>query len=219
MKLNFLAYSFVVALVVGAVPTLAQTENSSKADASKNDLPEGFVEEAPFPEGFPPPSEPGKVVEKTYPVIRSYSATGTDSFMKCFGYLSLKQHKMTVPVVMECPPEVDTSKPAPEEGIPVPIERMHFLLEKNSLDEPKEVGPVKVADMPSMRVLSIAFQGESTPESVKKGQTAIEARLKQMPEIERSGDYRILGYNSPMLERSKNFWELQLPIAVKNSAE
>ena len=90
-----------------------------------------------FPEGFPPPSEPGKVVEKTYPVLRSYSATGPGSFMKCFGYLSVKQHKMTAPVVMECKPGVDPSKRLPGDDMPVPIERMHFLLEKNSLDAPK----------------------------------------------------------------------------------
>ena len=73
--------------------------------------------------------------------------------------------------------------------------------------------------MPAMRVLSIAFRGDSTPEAVKKGQAAIESRLKEMPGIERAGEYRILGYNSPMLERSKNFWELQLPIAEKHKTK
>jgi len=189
--------------------------------ADKTNLPDGYFQEAPLPEGFPPPSEPGKVVEKTYPVLRSYSATGAGSFMKCFGYLSVKQHKMTAPVVMECKPGADPSKRLPTDGMPVPIERMHFLLENNSLDEPKTVGPVRVGDMPSVRVLSIAFQGESNPEAVKKGQAAIEAQLKAMPGVVRAGEYRILGYNSPMLARSKNFWELQLPIEIearKNNA-
>ncbi len=187
--------------------------------AVKANLPAGYVEEAPLPEGFPPPSEPGKVVEKTYPVLRSYSATGAGSFMKCFGYLSVKQHKMTAPVVMECKPGADPSKRLPGDDMPVPIERMHFLLEKNSFDEPKVVGPIKVADLPSMRVLSIAFQGDSTAEAVQQGQAAIESRLKEMTGIERAGAYRMLGYNSPMLERSKNFWELQLPIAEKHKPE
>jgi len=208
-------FARVVGLLGGVLcATAARCESGPKSN-----LPVGYVEEAPLPEGFPPPSEPGKVVEKSYPVLRSYSATGAGSFMKCFGYLSVKQHKMTAPVVMECKPGADPNRRRPGDDMPVPIERMHFLLEKNSLDEPKVAGPIKVADMPAMRVLSIAFRGDSSPEAVKKGKAAIESRLKEMPDIERAGEYRILGYNSPMLERSKNFWELQLPIAAKQKTK
>jgi hypothetical protein len=139
--------------------------------------------------------------------------------MECFGYLSVKQHKMTAPVVMECKPGADLSQHRPGDEMPVPIERMHFLLEKKSLDAPQVVGPIRVADMSAMRVLSIAFRGDLTPEAVKKGRVAIESRLKEMAGIERAGEYRLLGYNSPMLERSKNFWELQLPIAEKNNTK
>ena len=215
LKSSALPFARVLGLLGGLVcAASARCENAVKAN-----LPAGYVEEAPLPEGFPPPSEPGKVVEKTYPVLRSISATGAGSFMKCFGYLSVKQHKMTAPVVMEFKPDADPSKHRPGDELPVPIERMHFLLQKNSLDEPKVLGPVRVADMSAMRVLSIAFQGDSTPDAVKKGQVAIESRLKEMPDAERAGDYRLLGYNSPMLERSKNFWELQLPIAEKSKAK
>jgi hypothetical protein len=215
MNINSLAvpFSFFLLLVTSVIgPQAVLAETPEKAD-----LPAGYVEEAPLPEGFPPPSEPGKVVEKTYPVVRSYSATGADSFMKCFVYLTTNQHKMTAPVVMECSPELDTSQPAPGDGVPVPFERMHFLLEKNSLDKPHEAGPVEVADMPALRVLSISYQGDSKPELIKKGQAAIEARLKELPDVERAGNYRLLGYNNPMSNPSKNFWELQLPIRAKSS--
>lgn len=217
MILKSIALQFSCCLgLLGGVLSAAPVRLDSGVKAN---LPAGYVEEAPLPEGFPPPSEPGKVVEKTYPILRSYSATGAGAFMKCFGYLSVKQHKMTAPVVMECKPDADPSKHHPGDEMPLPIERMHFLLEKNSLDSPKVLGPIRVSDMPAMRVLSIAFRGDSTPEAVKKGQAAIESRLKEMPGIERAGEYRILGYNSPMLERSKNFWELQLPIAEKSNTK
>jgi hypothetical protein len=217
MTLKSIALQFARVLgIFGGLVCSAAARGESAVNAN---LPADYVEEAPLPEGFPPPSEPGKVVEKIYPVLRSYSATGPGSFMKCFGYLSVKQHKMTAPVVMECKPDADPSKHDPGDEMPVPIERMHFLLEKNSLDTPKVLGPIRVADMPPMRVLSIAFRGDSTPEAVKKGQAAIESRLKEMSGIERAGEYRILGYNSPMLERSKNFWELQLPIAEKHNTK
>ena len=108
--------------------------------------------------------------------------------MKCFGYLSVKQYKMTAPVVMECKPDADPIQPAASDGMPVPIERMHFLLEKNSLDVPQDLGQIKVADMPSIRVLSIAYQGDVTREAVKAGQAAIESRLKEMPGIGAAGN-------------------------------
>jgi hypothetical protein len=214
MILNSIAAQFalVLGLIVGFVcSAVARGESAVKAN-----LPAGYIEEAPLPEGFPPPSEPGAVVEKTYPLLRSYSATGPGAFMKCFGYLTVQQYKMTAPVVMECKPGAVPGQQA-DDDMPVPIERMHFLLEKNSLDEPKDAGPIKVADMPSICVLSIAFRGEATPEAVKQGQAAIEARLKDMSGVQRGGEYRILGYNSPMIERDKNFWELQLPIQDRSA--
>jgi hypothetical protein len=215
MTMNSIALKFARALgLLGGLALAAAAQGESPV---KSDLPAGYVEEAPLPEGFPPPSEPGKVVEKTYPVLRSYSATGPGAFMKCFGYLSVKQHKMTAPVVLECKPGADSGTQPSDDDMPVPIERMHFLLEKNSLDEPKDVGPVKVADMPSIRVLSIAFQGDVTTEAVKRGHEALESHLKEIPGVEPAGDYRILGYNSPMLERAKNFWELQLPIQNRSN--
>ena len=91
--------------------------------------------------------------------------------------------EMTASVVMECKPGADPSKRLPGDDMPVPIERMHFLLEKNWFDGPKVVGPIKVADLPSMRVLSIAFQGDSTAEAGQQGQAAIESRLKEMTGI------------------------------------
>jgi hypothetical protein len=199
---------------VGILCGLAVVVSARGENAPQQALPDGYVKEAPLPEGFPPPSEPGKVVEKTYPLVRTYSATGSGAFMKCFSYLSLKQHKMTAPVVMDCEAGAVPSERSRGE-MPVPIARMHFILEKNSLDEPKKVGPVTVADIQSMRVLSIAFRGETTLEAIKKGEAAIDARLKEMPGIERTGEYRILGYNSPMIDKAKNFWELQLPIGGK----
>lgn len=175
-------------------------------------LPAGYVEEAPLPEGYPPPGPVGEVVEKRYPVTRSYSAAGDGAFMKCFGYLSAQRHKMTAPVVVEYKQDAEKSTYQGRSGMPIPIERMHFLLEKNSLDEPKEARTVKVADMPKMRVLSIAQQGPITTEAIKTAQDKLKAKLKSLEKTRSAGEFRILGYNSPMIPREKNFWEVQLPI-------
>lgn len=175
-------------------------------------LPAGYVEEAPLPEGYPPPGPVGEVIEKQYPVTRSYSATGDGAFMDCFGYLAAHHHKMTAPVVVEYKTGAEKSAGSARSGMPIPIERMHFLLEKNSLDEPQEAGPVKVADMPKMRVLSIAQRGPITTEAIKTAQEKLNAKLKESEGVRPAGEFRILGYNSPMIPREKNYWEVQLPI-------
>lgn len=183
-------------------------------------FPKDYLEEGPLPAGYPPPSEVGQVVEKLYPKTRSYSATGDGAFFKCFAYLSAKQHKMTAPVVMEYrSTDVDRTDADQEnvgergaDGIPVAVERMHFLLERNSLDEPSDADPVRVGDIPAMRVLSIAYQGELTEEVVESAQSKLSARLAELPKLHRAGEFRILGYNSPMIAKDKTYWEVQLPV-------
>jgi SOUL heme-binding protein len=177
-------------------------------------LPQGYIEEAPLPEGFPPPSEVGKIVEKEYPLARSYSATGRGQFMKCFAYLSLRKHKMTAPVVMEYQANKQGEKNAARdnEDLPVEVDRMHFLLENISQDEPKKAALVVVADMPKMRVLSVAHQGRLSAEIVEDAEKKLAQELKARPELVAAGAARILGYNGPSVRDEKLFWEIQLPV-------
>lgn len=198
------ALVFATSLLIGPI---AQGEEPAQPK-----LPAGYVEEAPLPEGFPPPGPVGEVIEKQYPVTRSYSAAGDGAFMDCFSYLAAHHHKMTAPVVVEYKPGTEKSSGQARSGMPIPIERMHFLLEKNSLDDLKEAGAVKVADMPKMRVLSIAQRGPVTKEAIKSAQDKLNAKLKELAKVQSAGEFRILGYNSPMIPREKNFWEVQLPI-------
>ena len=41
------------------------------------------------------------------------------------------------------------------------------------------------------------------------------AYVEGKPALEVSGDLRVLGYNSPMVEAEKRFWEIQLPVAPR----
>lgn len=233
-------------VVIGAATVLAlgltganrsATSAAEETAPQRDDLPEGYVNEAPLPQGFPAPSEPGKVVEKEYPDARSYSATGEAAFGKLFGYLVLRQHKMTAPVIMTYRPkevkgpdqkvdkpaaDLDESradKPRPRADrdmeLPVRIERMHFLLEKPALDSPKDLGLVKVADMPTLRVLSIASQGDMSPEALAEAEQKLRAALASRDDLEEAGPPRLLGYNGPDVPAKKRFWELQLPVRSK----
>jgi hypothetical protein len=187
---------------------------ADKQPATDQEFPDGYVNEAPLPEGFPPPSAVGKVVEKSYPVIRSFSASGDNAFSKCFTYLVLKRHEMTAPVVMS----YDKSK-AGDNMVPHEIDRMHFLLEKPSLDEPKTVGPVTVGDMGQMRVVSIAHQGKLTPEDVERYEQKLKNSVQQKQTLKVSGEARLLGYNGPMTPETKRYWEIQLPVTVVKSEQ
>lgn len=202
-------------LVSAAVPwvlMLPFATNLRGAEQVQPKLPAGYVEEAPLPVDYPPPGPVGEVIEKQYPVTRSYSAAGDGAFMECFAYLAAHHHKMTAPVVVEYKPNLVKGTDQGRSGMPIPVQRMHFLLERNSLDEPKEAGTVQVADIPPLRVLSIAQRGPITMEEIKAAQNKLSAKLKSLEQTRSAGQYRILGYNSPMIPREKNFWEVQLPI-------
>ncbi|WP_435019157.1 heme-binding protein [Tundrisphaera sp. TA3] len=167
-----------------------------------------------MPKGFPAPGAVGEVVEKQYPPLRSYSATGPGAFGDCFGYLSRHKHEMTAPVVMDAASTQD-GKPRGLFGSPIAVDRMHFLLETPSLDEPKTEGSVTVADMPGLRVLSIAHQGAMSPETVKEAEAKLSEAIAARPELEAAGPIRVLGYNSPFVARAKQYWEIQKPIKDK----
>jgi hypothetical protein len=182
------------------------------------DFPAGYVNEAPLPEGFPPPSEVGKVVEKEYPLARSFYAAGSGAFMKCFAYLAKQKHEMTAPVVVEYQPNQNDDKPRTDFEMPVPVERMHFMLGRIAQDEPKQDGPVTVADMPRQRVLSIAFQGRLTEEVIKGSEAKLREHLAGRKDLKAAAaSPRILGYNGPTVAPEKVYWEIQLPVEAAAS--
>jgi hypothetical protein len=196
----------------GTEPVTPGATSELRRGAEKVKYPPGYIEEAPLPEGFPLPSELGQVVEKTYPACRTYSAEGNNAFMRCFAYLSKQRHEMTAPVILDYERNADTSEAQPAEIDFMKVGRMHFILENPSLDEPRLEGPVNVADMPGMRVLSIAFQGEMSPATLDDAERKLEAEIARRKTIVAAGPLRILGYNSPMVPKGKAYWEVQVPI-------
>jgi hypothetical protein len=192
---------------------VVQSPNDPAEPKDKPKYPQGFIKEGPLPEGFPPPSEVGQVVEKSYPLCRTYSATGNNAFMRCFRYLSKEKHEMTAPVIMDYK---DRAEPAASRPIgdfdAGEVDRMHFILGNPSIDEPKREGVIVVADMPKMRVLSIAVQGPRSAQVLAEAERKLDAEITKRKELVAAGPRRVLGYNSPMVPREKAFWEVQIPI-------
>jgi hypothetical protein len=196
--------------VVIASPLLIASRSYAVDENPK--FPARYVEEAPLPEGFPPPSEVGQIVEKVYPTTRSYSATGKGAFFKCFGYLTVKQLKMTAPVVVDYDPKAEQPQKPEYSEMPIAFNRMHFLLEKNSLDEPNKNEIITVGDLPKLCVVSLAQQGEITAEKIKAAEAKLQEHLKTLPNVKAGSDWRILVYNGPRVPKDKVYWEVQLPI-------
>jgi len=221
LKRNWIAWTVAPALLLGGAFAARSSEDNSedekdaKQSADDVEWPESFVRESSLPEGFPPPSPIGEVVEKTYPPARTYWAKGTlnTAFWKCFLHLKEHKHEMTTPVVWDYR---HRKEPAPKllERFtdPVLVDRLHFVLEKPTMDELGEDGPVTVDDMPKMTVLSVAYQGELTAEAVRECEAKLQAELERRDDLEAAGDGRILGYNSPMLPEAKRYWEVQIPV-------
>jgi hypothetical protein len=206
--------------MVGA-PTWAAEPASEAPELEETvespEYPPGYIEEAALPEGFPPPSAVGQVVEKKYPLCRTYSAPGNNAFMRCFSYLAKQKHEMTAPVIMDYKPKADASENQAADVDFMKVDRMHFILEKPSLDEPKQDGPVTVANMPQMRVLSIAYQGGMSAARIADAERMLEAEIERRKTVVATGPKRVLGYNSPMVPRDKSYWEVQIPIKERSS--
>jgi uncharacterized surface protein with fasciclin (FAS1) repeats len=157
------------------------------------------IVEASLPEGFPGPGPLNEVVLKRYPRYRAARAEGGNSFWTLFRHIKKNGVEMTAPVEMTL-------------GDDMRSRDMAFLYESPDQGSAGQQGSVAVLDLAPLKVLSIGMRGSRDTESLQRAKTALEARL-QADGWQRAGDYRVLGYNSPMIPASKRFWELQVPVS------
>ena len=147
------------------------------------------------------------IVAETF-VEAEFERAGNEGFRRLADYIfgnnrSRQKIAMTAPVEM--------SMTEGNNGRGMSATNMAFLYGDRDLGEAGRQGKVDVIDVPPMRVLSIGIRGRQTPEKVAAAKKLIEARLQQEG-LERTGDWRLLGYNSPMVPNKNRFWELQAPI-------
>ena len=88
------------------------------------------------------------------------------------------------------------------------MEEMAFLYQSPEVGKSGGDGEfVEVRDMPAMEVLSFAWQGGRDKESTAKARKVIDAELAKQ-NLKATG-YRLFGYNSPFVPRSRQTHELQ----------
>ena len=160
--------------------------------------------EAELPEGFPEPGPVGRIVEKRYPAYRMARAEGRAAFWTLFRHIQSNDIAMTAPVEMR----VD------DEGAE---QDMAFLYASTELGEAGRQGRVEVIDVDARTVLSIGVRGRRSDGALARARTILEARL-EADGIEVAEDaWRVLGYNSPMVRASRQFWEMQVEIPTPST--
>ena len=160
--------------------------------------------EAPLPEGFPQPGPVGAVVKKRYPAYRAARAQEgreTGAFWRLFQHIKTNKVEMTAPVEMTMDADMR-------------MKNMAFLYESADQGQAGRQGSVDVLDLDSIQVLSIGMRGVRSDSRVQLAKSLIQGRMDELG-LRPSGDWRLMGYNSPMVPSAQRFWELQIPVARK----
>lgn len=171
--------------------------------------------DAPLPEGWPSPTEPGVIEIKQIPAYRSAIAQTADSsdkvdnqlFWQLFAHIQVKKIAMTAPVISTYPTEESSERPA----------TMEFLYRRPSQGESGAgVGQVQVEDHPAQTVVALGIQGNAEQKVYASGIEQLRDWLENHPQWEADGTPRRLGYHGPMTPPAKRLWEVQIPIQKKS---
>lgn len=182
----------------------ASAEPASKSGGPGDAAPAapGYKAESPMPQGWPEPGPFNQVTRKKYPAYRAAfttSANPNGGFWTLFKHIDRQKIPMTAPVEMKLDPEkTDGMK----------MENMAFLYQTTDVGKPGADGDqVEVRDVPALETVSYAWQGARDDKATAKARAAVDAELARL-NLKATG-YRLLGYNSPFIPRSKQTHELQ----------
>ncbi len=183
-----------------------------------------------LPVDYPPPTCPGAIEIKTYPVVRRAEVTGKASpnVGTNFAFFRLFEHIQDREIAMTSPVEVDYGaldqdskwKERTQEASPSEQDwTMSFLYRSTQQGSTGEAGRVEVVDRPVTTVISIGFQGDSRKEKVFEHLDLLTNMIEKLEGWEIAGPPRGLFYNGPSV-RAKNRWcEAQIPIQRVASPE
>lgn len=171
----------------------------------------------PLPEGYPPPSPPGAIELKCYPLVRRAGISGSMSpdwgmnfaFFPLFNHIKRRDIAMTSPVEMNY------------DGLGEPGATKPRGWTMSFLYRTPELGPrgtdshderVLVEDIPPITVVAIGLRGPYRLDRVKTGLAALREWLASQTEWEECGAPRALFYNGPEVRSGNKWLEVQLPV-------
>lgn len=206
---GILAILIALAARGGADPASKLSGSAGTGPAVVAEPEPSYREESPLPEGWPAPGPYGQVTRKQYPASRAAFTTGSrpnGGFWKLFKHIEGNGIPMTAPVEMNIDPADTTSSK---------MTAMAFLYQSPRVGNTGPAGKdVEVRDVPAVEVLSYTWQGGRSGGETARARTALDAELARLGLTARG--YRLLGYNSPFIPRSKQTHELQ---AILESAK
>jgi SOUL heme-binding protein len=190
-----------IAWIIPGLALLGSCEHQKRDFKPLAGAPEGYVNEAKLPVGWPNPGPYGVYTIKEYPAYRAALSQGkgeTVTFWKLFRHIQSRKIPMTAPVELEMVPE--------DQGLE--MTSMSFLYQDQKVGQTGDGGlGVEVKDLPSVKVLSFAWQGSMKPEKLAEVRKGVEEELKKRGLKAKS--FRLFGYNGPQVEESRKTYELQ----------
>lgn len=162
--------------------------------------------EAELPVGFPEPTIVGEVEVKQYPVYRLARAgkdvKSSSRFWTLFRHIQSRDIPMTAPVEM--------TMSGPSRGSE---QAMAFLYPSTETGTLGTQGGVEVVDVPPMTVVSIGVRGRATDERIAEAKATLDRYLAvNANRWTTAGEMRLMGFNSPFVRDSKQYFEVQVPV-------
>jgi len=166
------------------------------------------IAEANLADGFPACTPVGEVEVKKYPVYRAaVTSENGMAFWRLFAHIKKHNVAMTAPVEMTL-----------AENGQQPV-LMAFLYERPDQGSAGQDGVVEVRDQPEGWFVSTGVRGPRTTQAVQQARERIEEWLARNGSgWEIAGPPRLMGYNSPFVARNQTYWEYQIPVREKPSA-
>ena len=174
---------------------------------------------APLPEGFPPPTQQGKIEVKQYPAYRAatvrysgeLSQAANRAFNPLYRHISSNNISMTAPVEARYPVrtlEAGEIGASEERG-----EALVSFLYRSTDVYPQEIAQdIQVEDIAPMTVLSLGLKGSYDYSSYQKNIEQLREWLAQHPEWTVVGSPRRFFYDAPYVPEPLKHSEIQVPI-------
>lgn len=169
----------------------------------RDDLAFAPVREAALPVGFPEPAPVGEIVLKDYPgyrLARASTMVGeTGAFFMLFAHIKSNDIPMTAPVEMSYSGSGDQRA-------------MAFLYGDPGTGRPGRRGLVNVVDVEPMKTVTLGMRGRRNDRVIEAARRTLEQWVAGRDDLEIAGDMRVMGYNSPSVPGSRQFYEVEFPV-------